>query len=57
MGDCQNKELRVRFDPSLKSRFLESRDADWKVTSRLVNMEALSLLGAYLNRDCRGYRG
>ena len=24
MGDCQNRELRVRFDPSLKLRFLGS---------------------------------
>jgi hypothetical protein len=25
MGDCQNEELRVRFDPSLKLRFLGSK--------------------------------
>ena len=25
MGDCQNEDLRVRFDPSLKLKFLGSK--------------------------------
>jgi Transposase DDE domain group 1 len=56
MGDCQNEELRVRFDPSLKLTFLGSKvttDAGLLAYRELDEAMGLTEMGAAVVEDSR----